>query len=946
MEMCPIDLGKLVVGEEQDHFLEWAVGHLGLLPARRVPLSSSLKALYAMEEIKSFDSLQMVPTIQHSASKDSETKSMDLHSQQLNEECIVSEESNKMKILEVLDKGYMKYGCPHYRRRCRIRAPCCDEIFDCRHCHNESKNNINVDQKLRHDMSRHEVRQVICSLCGTEQGVQQFCTNCGVCMGRFFCETCKLFDDDTSKKQYHCDGCGICRIGGRENFFHCYKCGCCYSILLKNNHPCVEGAMHHNCPVCFEFLFESRYDVTVLPCGHTIHKNCLKEMSEHHQIFTNDTLFTVTDMLVLSARSQFVICLRNFALQQGSEVHGRILKSGFGANKSLNNNLMGMYSKYGKVEEVRQLFEKLPHKDVVSWNTMISCFVSVGMYREALHLFDEMMMGGVKPDEITMLSLVSACTKLRDLEMGKKFHVYIEDNNLQIDGSLLNCLADMYVKCGKMEEAHRLLGRCQKSEVDVVMWTTLVSGYVKANKIEEARSLFDQMAERNLISWTIMISGYAQFGRYFESLDLFRQMRAIHGLIMRYGMTFDGFLGNALLDLYAKCEKLDEACIVFEQLPCRSAVSWNSMLDGFCRSGDVDKAMSFFNSIPEKDIVSWNTMLNFYVKHVLFTESFGFFQEMQLSNVKPDNITLIGLLSSCARVGALNHGIWLHVYIKKNDIGLDSLLATALIDMYGKCGCAEIAYSFFSELTERNVFVWTAMIAAYAMEGQAHKAIDIYLEMEVMGIKPDYVTFIALLSACSHGGLVDEGYKYFNKMRTLYNINPKIQHYGCIVDLLGRIGRLEEAVKFIETMPMEPDVSIWSSLMRACGSHHNVELAEFAFKHLIEIDPINDGAFVLLSNIYANAGRWDDVSKVRRKLHDTGVRKQPGFSLIEQNGVLHKFTAGEFSNPQSAEICSMLEEIERRLIKQQLPDTSSQHSERLAVAFGLINSQGKSTIRL
>ncbi|KAJ9168350.1 hypothetical protein P3X46_019888 [Hevea brasiliensis] len=707
----------------------------------------------------------------------------------------------------------------------------------------------------------------------------------------------------------------------------------------------------------------------------TFIKNQLKEgfpeevfMTYYHMVTQGVVLDLSTFHFLLHA------CSRNFALQQGSEVHGRILKSGFGANKSLNNNLMGMYSKYGKVEEVRQLFEKLPHKDVVSWNTMISCFVSVGMYREALHLFDEMMMGGVKPDEITMLSLVSACTKLRDLEMGKKFHVYIEDNNLQIDGSLLNCLADMYVKCGKMEEAHRLLGRCQKSEVDVVMWTTLVSGYVKANKIEEARSLFDQMAERNLISWTIMISGYAQFGRYFESLDLFRQMRfenvspdevvlvtalsacihvedfalgrAIHGLIMRYGMTFDGFLGNALLDLYAKCEKLDEACIVFEQLPCRSAVSWNSMLDGFCRSGDVDKARSFFNSIPEKDIVSWNTMLNFYVKHVLFTESFGFFQEMQLSNVKPDNITLIGLLSSCARVGALNHGIWLHVYIKKNDIGLDSLLATALIDMYGKCGCAEIAYSFFSELTERNVFVWTAMIAAYAMEGQAHKAIDIYLEMEVMGIKPDYVTFIALLSACSHGGLVDEGYKYFNKMRTLYNINPKIQHYGCIVDLLGRIGRLEEAVKFIETMPMEPDVSIWSSLMRACGSHHNVELAEFAFKHLIEIDPINDGAFVLLSNIYANAGRWDDVSKVRRKLHDTGVRKQPGFSLIEQNGVLHKFTAGEFSNPQSAEICSMLEEIERRLIKQQLPDTSSQHSERLAVAFGLINSQGKSTIRV
>lgn len=204
-------------------------------------------------------------------------------SQHFNEDFIFSEESMNVETPQILDKGLMEYGCLHYRRRCRIRAPCCNEVFDCRHCHNEAKNNINVDQKHRHDMPRHEVKQVICSLCGTEQEVQQVCINCGVCMGKYFCETCKLFDDDTSKKQYHCDGCGICRIGGPENFFHCYKCGCCYSNLLKNSHPCVEGAMHHDCPVCFEFLFESRYDVTVLPCGHTIHESCLKEMRDHYQ---------------------------------------------------------------------------------------------------------------------------------------------------------------------------------------------------------------------------------------------------------------------------------------------------------------------------------------------------------------------------------------------------------------------------------------------------------------------------------------------------------------------------------------------------------------------------------------------------------------------------------------------------------------------------------------
>ncbi|KDP34237.1 hypothetical protein JCGZ_07808 [Jatropha curcas] len=667
-------------------------------------------------------------------------------------------------------------------------------------------------------------------------------------------------------------------------------------------------------------------------------------------------------------------CSRNFALQQGIEVHGRILKSGLAVNKSLTNNLMGMYSRCGKLKEVCQLFEKMSQRDVISWNTMISCYVSLGLYMEALHLFDEMIIDGVKPDEITMVSLVSACTKLRNIEMGKKFHVYIEDNNLQIDGRLLNCLANMYVKCSKIEEAHRLFTRCHISEVDVVLLTTLVSGYVKTNMIDEARRLFDQMAKRNLILWTAMISGYAQYGAYYESLDLFRQMRfenvlpdeialvtalsacvhvedfrfgrAIHGLILRYRMIVDGFLGNALLDLYGKCEKLHKARIIFEQLPCKSVVSWNSMLDGFCRNGDVNKARNFFNNIPEKDIVSWNTMIKFYVKHDLLRESFELFQEMQSSNVKPDKITLISLLSSCAKVGALNHGIWLHVYVEKNEIVIDNMMATALIDMYGKLGCTDMAYELFCELTEKNVFVWTAMIAAYAMEGHAHKAIHIYSEMEEVGIKPDYVTFIALLSACNHGGLVNEGYKYFEKMKSLYKISPKIQHYGCIVDLLGRTGRLEEAVKFIETMPIKADVSIWSSLMRACGNYNNVELAEFAFKHLIEIDPINDGAYVLISNIYANAGRWDDVSSTRMKLHDIGVRKQPGLSLMEQYGVLHEFTAGSFSNPKSEEIRFMLEEIERRLLKQTRPENSSRHSERLAVTFGLINSHGNSTIRV
>lgn len=666
-------------------------------------------------------------------------------------------------------------------------------------------------------------------------------------------------------------------------------------------------------------------------------------------------------------------CARNLAFQRGEEVHGRLVKSGMGRNKSLNNNLMAFYSKCGKVDKVCELFEKLSHRDVISWNTMISCYDQMGMPGEALNLFRRMRVDGVAADEITMISLLSACSKLRDLEIGEKLHRYIEENDLELGGNLLNCLVNMYIECGRMERAHELVAEC-KSDSDVVLWTTLVGGYVKAKKIYAARCVFDHIGEKNLIAWMTMISGYVKGGYYHESLELFRQMRventmldevllvtvlsacthvedwklgrSIHSLVVKCGMVVDGFLGNTLIHLYAQCGELNEAPLIFKQLPSKSAASWNSMLDGFCKSGDIDKAKSFFNEIPNKDVISWNTMINCLAKSHRFGDLFELFREMQSSAVKPDKLTLLSMLSSCASVGALNHGIWVHVYIGKNHVKIDNMLGTALIDMYGKCGSIEKADEVFSHLAEKNVFAWTAIIAAHAIEGQAAKAIDLYSKMEATGIKPDHVTFTALLSACSHGGLVSEGFSYFNKMSSVYNITPNIQHFGCMVDLLGRVGQLEEALKFIELMPIKPDISIWSAFLKACGSHQNIELAEHAFQQLIELDSLNDAAYVLLSNTYAKAGRLDDMSHTRKKLHELGIRKKPGCSVIEQDGIMHEFTSADFSNPRSAKIYSLLDEMKGRFGKLGLQETSAHHSERLAVAFSLISNSEGTPIRV
>lgn len=662
---------------------------------------------------------------------------------------------------------------------------------------------------------------------------------------------------------------------------------------------------------------------------------------------------------------------RTVAVKDVGEVHGRVLKSGLGFSDSLRKNLMGVYAKAGRLREVCQLFGEFRERDVVAWNTMISCYVRMGMFGESLDSFGRMMDDGVEPDEVTMVSLVSACAKMRDLEMGEKMHLYIDEKNMEIGGTLLNCLADMYVKCGNMEKARKVLGGSE-AENDVVSWTTLLCGYAKTDRMDEAEKLFDRMTERNLISWTTMTSAYVQAGRYPESLELFIEMmldnvtpdevalvtaltacmntdgydigRSIHSFIVKHGMTVEGMLGNSLLSLYAKFGQLDDAFSIFQHLPYKTVVSWNSMLDGFCRAGDVNKARGIFDEIPEKDLISWNTMISCYTRSRSARESFELFHQMQSSEIKPDKITLANMLSACASVGALSHGTWIHLYIQKNQIRLDHILGTALVDMYGKCGSVEKARDLFSSITDKNICLWTAMIGAYAMEGQAQKAVDLFAKMEATGMRPDHVTFVTLLSACSHGGLVDEGYRYFHKMKNEYRIDPGVQHYGCMVDLLGRFGQLKEAVKLIRSMPVEADVVVWSSFMRACETHQNVKLAEYAHKRLIEIDPTNDAAHILLSKMYARAGRWDDASLVRTKLHELGIRKHPGCSMIEQNGTVHEFRTEDFSNPRSPEIYSMLGEIEGRLQKER-HETLSHHSERLAVAFGLISSE-KSTIRI
>ncbi|WRX19923.1 Pentatricopeptide repeat - like 10 [Theobroma cacao] len=384
--------------------------------------------------------------------------------------------------------------------------------------------------------------------------------------------------------------------------------------------------------------------------------------------------------------------------------------------------------------------------------------------------------------------------------------------------------------------------------------------------------------------------------------------------------------------------------------------------DSYIRNGDIGSAWEVFNNMPESDLVSWNTIISALVQESMFKEAIELFRMMQSEGIKADRVTMVSIASACGYLGALDLAKWIHAYIKKNKVPCDIRLSTALVDMFARCGDPLSAMEIFNKMEKRDVSAWTAAIGAMAMEGNGNQAIELFNEMLREGVKPDGVVFVGLLTACSHGGLVEQGQDLFRSMKSVHGISPQIVHYGCIVDLIGRAGLLEQALDLIKGMPMEPNDVIWGSLLAACRMHRNVDMAAYAAERIKELASERTGIQVLLSNIYASAGKWTDVAKVRLHLKEKGARKVPGSSSIEINGEIHEFTSGDESHPEMIHIAPMLDEMNRRVRDAgHAPDLSnvllnvdeqekeyllSRHSEKLAMAFGLISTNQGMPIRV
>lgn len=649
-------------------------------------------------------------------------------------------------------------------------------------------------------------------------------------------------------------------------------------------------------------------------------------------------------------------CAKSRTIRDGLQIHGLIVRMDYAKDLFVQNSLVHFYAECGDLVCARKVFDEMPQRNVVSWTSMICGYARRGFAEEAVDLFFEMMRSGdVRPNSVTMVCVISACAKLEDLEIGEKVHAFISSSGVEVNDVMVSALVDMYMKCNDNDTAKQLFEQYGARNLDLC--NAMASNYVRQGLTKEALDVLSVMMDSGVrpdrISMLSAISSCSQLKNILLG-------KSCHGYVLRNGFESWDNVSNALIDMYMKCRKQDTAVKMFDRMLNKTVVTWNSIVAGYIENGDVDAAWETFNTMPEKNIVSWNTIIGGLVQEGMYEEAIEVFRSMQSEEgVDADGVTMMSIASACGHLGALDLAKWIYYYVEKNKIQLDVRLGTTLVDMFSRCGDPETAMSLFDGLANRDVSAWTAAIRAMAMSGNAERAIGLFDEIIEQGLKPDGVVFVGALTACSHGGLVQQGKEIFESMEKVYGISPEEVHYGCMVDLLGRAGLLEEALQLIKSMPLEPNDVIWNSLLAACRVQGNVEMAAYAAGKIQVLAPERTGSYVLLSNVYASAGRWNDVAKVRLSMKEKGLRKPPGTSLIEIRGKTHEFTSGDESHPEMPKIEAMLDEVSREL--GHVPDLSSvlmdvdeqekrfmlsRHSEKLAMAFGLISSNKGTRIRI
>ncbi|EOX98930.1 Pentatricopeptide repeat (PPR) superfamily protein [Theobroma cacao] len=559
-----------------------------------------------------------------------------------------------------------------------------------------------------------------------------------------------------------------------------------------------------------------------------------------------------------------------------------------------------------------------------SSSTLLDEFVNFCYQRDlsrAMKAMAVMERHGIYADSVTYSELIKSCLARNAVEQGKLVHKHVFSNGHQPKTFLVNILISMYVKFNLLEQARALFD--QMPERNVVTWTTMISAYANAKLSVKALEFLVLMLREGVLPNTYT------FSSVLRACDGLVNLRQLHCGIIKVGLESDVFVRSALIDVYSKLDKLKDAVCVFNEMQTRDYVVWNSIIGGLAQNSDGDEALNQF-------------------------------KRMKRAGFSADQSTLTSVLRACTGLALLEVGRQVHVHVLKFNV--DLILNNALLDMYCKCGSLEDAKSVFERMVDRDVISWSTMIAGLAQNGYSREALKFFDLMKASGVKPNYITILGVLFACSHAGLVDDGRYYFQSMKRLYGIDPGREHYGCIIDLLGRAGKLDEAVKLIHEMKCEPDAVTWRTLLGACRVHRNVDLAIYAAKQVLKLDPEDSGTYVLLSNIYANSQRWEDVSEIRRAMRHRGITKEPGCSWIEVNKQIHAFILGDTAHPKINEINRRLNQLIHKLMGmgyvpdtdfvlqdlegEQRDDSLRYHSEKVAIVFGLMSLSAGTAIRI
>ncbi|XP_058097322.1 pentatricopeptide repeat-containing protein At3g29230-like [Magnolia sinica] len=589
-------------------------------------------------------------------------------------------------------------------------------------------------------------------------------------------------------------------------------------------------------------------------------------------------------------------------IREFKQTHVQIFVHGLQNDKFLIRKLIDLSSTFHSLDYAIRIFEDAQSPNVFIYNTLIKCFNERNRKKDAFLTFNQMKESEISPNNFTFTFLLKSCELSEALVEGMEFHAQIIKSGYGLNVFVQNTLLDFYSKCNQeLDLACQVFDEMPVK--DVVSWNSMINAYMNKGDMASAIGLFETMPERNVVSWNSVIAGLSKVGDMKSAQSVFERMP------MRNTVSW-----NAMITGYARRGELVTARSIFNWMPDKDVVSWTAMISGYTQTGNLASASELFDQMPIKNLVSWNTMIAGYVHNHLFYRALHTFHQMlTATELKPDEATLTSVLSACAHLGALEHGTWVDSYIKKNKFKLTVTLGNALIDMFAKCGDMKNANTLFNQMTKRCIITWTTMVSGLALNGQCKEALAIFDAMCRERVAPDDVIFIAVLTACTHGGLVEEGQRIFNRMVGEFGIEPRIEHYGCMVDLLGRAGKLQEALGFIMNMPIEPNAVIWATLLGSCQFYGDGKLAEFVARKIIDLEPLNPGYRVLISNLNASIGRWEDVLNARAAMREEGMEKVPGCSSIQVGNGVHEFLARDTRHEHSKEIYEALDGLTEQL---------------------------------